>query len=948
MWNNIMKNRLLKIVFTLSFLFTFSFLSASPADSVVQYTLENGLTVFILEDPSSPLIRIEYTVKAGFSSQTQSTSGFFKLYSRIFEQSVPALIFEDATCYADSSRYILTSAPSQTKKILTLLSEAAFSPHFSDDLINTELKKLKAEVTENATSMATLINAAIDSKVFSDAPWKHDSGIYAPLFNKITLSQCRTILSSISERWYTPQNSALFISGNVNSKEMLYLIEQTFGSYYSTYQVPVSPKYEAKNTQKKFVIHNPEFSPEMSQIVIQYTHLNSMENSDLAAVILNNDNSFFKYNLLSQKELNIPGAEYIDVQAAHKKGNSRIVIQSIMQPPEDKKIKVTSLDQTQTFNAKSKQGIKQITEGEFEAYKKQLIFDMNFYGTNSSVFMDKLSLYWAIDQYSEITENTYNATGSAGIKSLTVKNFLERERKIQNAKLKDVIQTLTEESPYVFIIINTSDFKKNKDSYLKAGFEEINISNASWYTQSIFNDVKTETEEESEYSSNGGIVENNYYELNKDQIKKKKLINGIPVISKYNPNTSQITLLFSIRGGILNSGDNHGFEEVMVSLLATNMQKELYTEAQNGKIKGLPSISYDIDLCTSTICLECEKEDFEVCCKAISKALIYGEIIPAAADRAVSNRQYSKRLENGSATYQIYCAMIKELFPKTTLSKIYDSEKDILVNASYQKILETYPALLDASRYTVILTGNFSDNYEKVLNSSIALLGSQNGKLNYSYTKAKMPSKKSVNVKINHTFLTDIPKEKAGPMPAVLIPTTEFLDPVLYAFEAPEPGTKNQALFEAMLYYIEYMLNQEIKENKRLKSAKATVTPQKSVINCAVITFSNVDHTKEIDATWNATLQKIKTLLQSNEVNQVLQKIKDVWTTTHLSASSTNTGTAYLMASGIEYFKDEPKAEYYLEQYNYIQNAKIEDYLDIMKYFPEQVNLKIYSTEGKK
>lgn len=945
-----MKKKLLKIVLALCCLFHFTSLYASPADSVVQYTLENGLTVFILEDASSPLIRIEYTVKAGFSSQTQSTAGFFKLYSRIFEHSVPQLVFEDASCYSDSSRYILTTAPSQAKKILTLLSQAAFSPLFTDELINAELKKLQAEVTENASSMATLINAAIDSKVFSDAPWKHDSGVYAPLFNKITLNQCRTILSSISERWYTPQNSALFISGNVNSKEILYLIEQTFGSYYSTYQVPVSPKYEYKNTQKKFVIHNPELSPEMSQIVIQYTNLNSMENSDIAAAILNNDNSFFKYNLLTQKELNIPGAEYIDVQAAHKKGNSRIIIQSLMQPPEDKKIKVTSLDQTQTFNAKSKQGIKQITEGEFEAYKKQLIFDMNFYGTNSSVFMDKLSLYWAIDMYSEITENTYEAPDNNNnkIKSITVKNFLERERKIKNAKLKDVLETMTAESPYVFIIINTSDFKKNKDSYLRAGFEEINISNASWYTQNIFSDVKTEQKAETEFTSNGGIVENNFYELNKSQIKTTKLINGIPLIAKYNSNTSQITLLFSIKGGMLNSYQNHGFEEVMVSLLATNMQKELYLEAQNGKIKGLPSISYNIDLCTSTICLECEKEDFEVCCKAISKALIYGEIIPAAADRAVSNRQYSKRLENGSANYQIYCAMIKQLYPKSDLTSIYDSEKDILQKASYQNILETYPALLDASRYTVILTGNYADNYEKVLNSSIALLGSHNGKLHYSFTKAKMPSKKSVSIKINHTFLTDIPKEKAGPMPAVLIPTTEFLDPVLYAFEAPEAGSRKQALFEAMLYYIEYMLNEEISQNKRLKSAKAKVTEQKSVINCAVITFQNVDHTKEIDAAYIATIQKIKTLLQSNQANEVLQKIKDVWTTTHLAQASTNTGTAYLIQSGIEFFQNDSKADYYLNKYNFIQNADTGDYLDIMKYFPEQVDLKIYSTEGKK
>lgn len=944
-----MKKRLLqKIIFTFLTLLIFTKnIFASPADSVVQYTLENGLTVFILEDVSSPIIRIELAVKAGFSSQTQSTSGFFKLYSRIFEQSLPQLVFEDASCYSDSSRYILSSTPSQTKKIFSLLAQTAFNPLFTDETIKNELNKLKAEVKENASSMATLINSAIDSKVFSDTPWKHDSGLYAPLFNKTTLEQCRSILASISERWYTPQNSALFISGNVNSKEILSLIQQTFGSYYSTYQVPKNQNYEQKNTQKKFVIHNSELSPDMSQIVIQYTNIDSMENADLIAAILNNDRSFFKFNLLNQPELNIPGAEYIDVQAAHKKGNSRIIIQSLMQPPEDKKTQVNSLEQTQTFTAKTKQGIGQITSGEFDAYKKQLIFDMNFYLTNSAIFMDKLSSFWAITQYSDISEQSFNSQ-EENIKSITVQSFLERSNKIEQAQYKSILESLEKEQPYVFIIINSNDFKKYKDKYIKAGFEEININNAAWYNQELFNDVKTEDPEDQKTNYTNFLIENDYYELNKNQIKQTRLRNGIPLITKYNSNTSQITMLFSIQGGYLNSADDNGFEEVMISLLINNIQKELYNYAQEGKIKGIPTISFNIDMCTSTICLECEKEDFELCCKSISNAMIYGEIIPSQADRAVANKQYSKRLENGSANYQIYCGLIKQLYPKTDLTSIFDCEKDVLQNTTYQKILESYPSLLDASRYSLIITGNFSDNLENILNRTISILSNQQKQIHYSSYETKMPSNKSINIKINHTFLTDIPKEKAGPMPAVLIPTTEFLDPVLYAFEAPDLGTRDNALFEAMLFYLEYRLNEEVRKNSRVNTTKVYVTKQKTNMNCAVITFQNVNHTKDIDSIFTSTIKEIKNELKSNKAEELLQKIKDIWITTQLAQSSTNTGTAYLIQEGFEAFPFEPKPVYYLENYNWIQTSKTDDYVDILKYFPEQPKLKVYSSEGKK
>ena len=47
-------------------------------------TLQNGLTVFILPDETSALLNIELVVKAGFSSQTSSTAGFFSFIHKAF------------------------------------------------------------------------------------------------------------------------------------------------------------------------------------------------------------------------------------------------------------------------------------------------------------------------------------------------------------------------------------------------------------------------------------------------------------------------------------------------------------------------------------------------------------------------------------------------------------------------------------------------------------------------------------------------------------------------------------------------------------------------------------------------------------------------------------------------------------------------------------------------
>ena len=100
--------------------------SAAPVNAVQEYTLENGMQVFLLEDPGDAQIHVEYTCRAGFSSQTQSTCGFFKLYTRLIKSSNPSISFRDIQCNADSSRYFLDVSPAELENTLFELSEAIF------------------------------------------------------------------------------------------------------------------------------------------------------------------------------------------------------------------------------------------------------------------------------------------------------------------------------------------------------------------------------------------------------------------------------------------------------------------------------------------------------------------------------------------------------------------------------------------------------------------------------------------------------------------------------------------------------------------------------------------------------------------------------------------------------------------------------------------------------
>ncbi len=941
------KNKLL-FIYSLIFIFNFSNIFASPKDSVKEYTLENGMKVFLLEDTTTPLLRIEFTTRAGFSSQTQKTSGFFKLYTNLFEKSLPQIKFDSCYCNADSSRYIVTVTSSQKEKILDAISKTAFEPNFSNELIQSELTKLKQEVKENAQSMSGFINSAIDSKVFSDSPWKHDSGIYPSLFNKTTVKNARSILNTISLRYYTPQNSAIFISGNFNSKQILNTLNNTFGRFYNTYSAVIEKKESPKIKQRKFVLHDPEFSDELTQVVIQYTNLD-MQESDLAALVYNNNYSFFKYNLLNIEELNIPGDEYINASSAHKRNNNRLIIQTLLQKPENPKIKTNSLKQSLLFEKHVKESMSLINSAEFENAQQNAAYSLNLINSSSSEYMNSLSEYWAIEPYQSFYEDCLDNAES----SIAVQTLASRYEKYRNTTAEQISNKLKTEEPFVFVIINTNDFNANKKEYLAKGFEEITIKNASWYTQKEFAEIKNYNPDDDKnlFATESFETENDsqkYYIANKEQIKKVKLQNGIPLVTKYNNNTTQATFLISICGGKLNTVKNHGFEEVMINILATNIQREIVALEQKGQIVGMPELTWQSDITTSSIIIECENVDLPQIAKAVANAIIYSDVLPATADRAVSNRQYKKRMENGSAVNQMYAKAVSTLYPDSDFINIFETEKDVLEDTNYLKILEYYPVLLDSSRYKLIVTGNFSDNIVDVMNSTLGLLTNNKGKTNLIYAVSKLDKSKTVTLKINHTFLTDIPAEKAGPMPAVLIPTTQFLDPVMYFFSSPTAGTKEEALFNAMLLYIVNKLQNQINENSRLKNSNASVMFAKAQMDTAAIVVQNVPHTKELDAAYKNIITEIKKELSSQKAGNTITLIKDIWTSTQLQDAGTNTGTAKLMQQGFEYFPYESNTLYYLDMYNFIQTAQIEDFLNILSYFPELPVFKIYSKDGIK
>ena len=587
--------------------------------------------------------------------------------------------------------------------------------------------------------------------------------------------------------------------------------------------------------------------------------------------------------------------------------------------------------------------------------------------------MENLSSFWALQPYlqPDFQINLQpQENPSEEYASPTTELMMNRSQKLRKNTLTESLAQLESEQPFIFILINSKDYKANKKAYTAAGFEEINEKNASWYVQEMFKEMREEAAPQTNqlFTILSNTSDNNYYQKNKNSISQSELSNGIKVYSKQNSLSHQTSLVLSIKGGKYNSNDDNGFEEVMINLLAGMIQKKLFAGQEEGLITGAPYVTSRTDLFSSQIIIEFDTEDTLAACRIIADAIIFGEIAPADADRTVSARKYRKRLENGTAANQMYGKLIENLYGAGGLANIYEAENEILSDTDYTKILAAYPALLDASRYSVIAVGNVDTNLTQILEKTLGLLtqtnlpgaayeqSSSDGPKSpdepsspdqqmaaYGLSSPALPATPAQNrdlyVTVRHTFLTDIPAEKAGPQPAVLIPTTEFLDPVIYGGKAPPQGTKEAALYNAVLSYLGTLIGENYAVSVQLPKAG---------FELGTLTVQNVARTRELDSQYKSAVQKIEEELGKLQANEnIVRAIKDNWIQKEMYETGSNTGTALLMQKGFELNPD--KADlWYLEEYNYIQNATAQDFLQILEYFPVRAQFRVYSSDSKK
>lgn len=930
----------------------------ATSENYAEWSLENGMKVFVFEDFSNATIQLDFVVKAGTLSQTPYNTGFFNLYADVFKKTAKSNTAKNLTseCGFDATHYKMVLTPPSFFSALEYLSSVAFSPDFSEDDIKTEYEKLKNERNQYSSDTQDFINLAIDSKVFSSEIYRHDTKFYPGLYKKKT-QNLQAILNDISKNWYAPENCAIFITGCIKKEDAFDDVKKTFGKYSPREKYCVITKPISSGEKRKFVLVDSDFSSDMTQIALQYTSL-SERHCNIAAEAYNSPQSAIKQLLLRQRNLAIRGDEYINVSASFKNQNSRLVFQSLLESPVNKKVNLA--EQAELFVSKVQEGIKNTKDAEY-AFSKKMLADSFYSSTSSPVnFMQTLSQFWVRD------EKTVIASYGGRIGAVADKMLLESSL-IFSENSDAIKKSLGAEYPYVFVLMNSEIYQKNKKFFQKHNYTELHKKDVAWYNEKI-PEVQNHFVEWSGYSGGGG--ENagaggfggkvgagfdgrdgklrNFVDENKNDVSFFSLSNEIPVILKAMKATNNVVFLISIAGGKFYSKKDVFFENAMVNAFASNIQKEADKHYFSGDLQHRVEIEAKMLDLQSVITVECAKEDAMLAIKAISDALIFSEITPFQADGAVYAVQTQKRLFNASAVNQMFFSGIK-YFEKSSgggvsggALAIFDSENDVLQDVNYSKILSSYPDFLDAGLYKIFVVGNFDEKAIKnELNDAFGGLtkkGEGSSIEQRPMDTAQRPAPKTIKAKIRHLFYTDVKAKDAGPMPAVLVPTKNFLDPVQFWFSCPSGSQKEKVVFDA----IAYRLKEILEENSDGIFSSVQLTFENEAVPYCVFSFLQVSSAQKISAIFDKCVLLLLEKLQGNESIKETQNIFESWILNALSKTASIKETALLLADK----KNNPLQ--YIENYENLQNTTDLTYRETLeKYFKAVPTLKIYSADAK-
>ena len=231
---------------------------------ITKTTLENGLDVIVIHNPSVPLVTIEIDVKNGAYTEPPDYDGLSHLYEHMFFKANKAIPNQEkyldrlrelgaswnGTTSSEQVNYFFTLPKDSLEPGLVFMYNAITSPLFLEQELVNERPVVTGEYDRAESNPAFLLGRAVEKKVW----WKYYSRKNVIGDREVILSTTPHKMRSIQSRFYVPNNSALLLSGDVTQDEGLRLVSKYFSSWkrgpnpFDTFPIPEHPPIQRTDT----------------------------------------------------------------------------------------------------------------------------------------------------------------------------------------------------------------------------------------------------------------------------------------------------------------------------------------------------------------------------------------------------------------------------------------------------------------------------------------------------------------------------------------------------------------------------------------------------------------------------------------------------------------------------------------------------------------------------
>lgn len=206
--------------------------------------IDNGLTVMVYEDHTAPVATVCVAVRTGATCETPLANGLAHFYEHMFfkgNESVPDQeaysrrmrelgIVRNGVTSDEAVRYYFTLPSDRLEEGMEFMYSALATPLFDPDEMEREREVILNEHQRNTVHPYWNLWKAREQVLYPCAPWRANT-IGSP---EVISSACPEVMRDFQRRYYTPENCALIVAGDVSTRQVLGLADEVFCPWEAT------------------------------------------------------------------------------------------------------------------------------------------------------------------------------------------------------------------------------------------------------------------------------------------------------------------------------------------------------------------------------------------------------------------------------------------------------------------------------------------------------------------------------------------------------------------------------------------------------------------------------------------------------------------------------------------------------------------------------------------